>query len=262
MVNNAMFSEVAALLGSPARTAMLQAMMDGRAASSSELARIAGVAVQTASEHLSRLTESGLVIGEKRGRCHYHRLASATVARMIESIMLVASELEPQRARRAIGPREAALRFARTCYDHLAGRLGVALADSMTERGHVELSNDSGIVTASGAAFFAQLGLDLGQLVVRHKNRPKYLLCRPCLDWSEGRPHLAGAFGAALCAHCFERRWIERMAGTSALLVTPKGSRVFREQFGACKEEQRGAEGLGPRLTHSSASPPRARRSR
>jgi DNA-binding transcriptional ArsR family regulator len=236
MVNNAMFSEVAALLGSPARTAMLQALMDGRAASSSELARIAGVAVQTASEHLSRLTVGGLVIREKRGRCHYHRLASVTVARMIESVMLVASELEPQRARRTIGPREAALRFARTCYDHLAGRLGVALADSMTERGFVELSNDTGIVTPSGVAFLAQLGLDLGQLVIGRNNKPDYLLCRPCLDWSEGRPHLAGAFGVALCAHCFDRRWIERIAGTSALLVTHKGSHVFREQFGASIE--------------------------
>ena len=236
MVNNGMFSEVAALLGSPDRTAMLQALMDGRAASSSELARIAGVAVQTASGHLSRLTESGLVIGEKQGRRHYHRLASATVARMIESIMLVASELEPQRTPRAIGPREAALRFARTCYDHLAGRLGVAVADSMVEKGYVELSEDSGIVTTTGVAFFNRLGLDLGLLYSRHKNGPAHLLCRPCLDWNEGRPHLAGAFGAALCAHCFEQRWIKRMAGTSALLVTPEGSRVFREQFGAHTE--------------------------
>ena len=145
-----MFAEIAALAGDPARAGMLHALMDGRALSASELARVAGIAPQTASGHLSRMTAIGLLSLEKQGRHRYHRLASPAVAQMIESIMQVASNLEPSRRHLSVGPREAVLRSARTCYDHLAGQLGVALADAMIAGGYAELSSDAGIVTETG----------------------------------------------------------------------------------------------------------------
>jgi DNA-binding transcriptional ArsR family regulator len=131
MASNAMFAEVAALAGDPARAGMLHALMDGRALTASELARVAGITPQTASGHLTRMTAIGLLSVEKQGRHRYHRLAAPAVARMLESIMQVASDLEPSRKRLTVGPRDAALRRARTCYDHLAGQLGVALADAL-----------------------------------------------------------------------------------------------------------------------------------
>src|SRR6266581_7623213 len=131
MASTAAFAEVAAMAGDPARAAMLHALMDGRALTASELARIAGVAPQTASGHLARMTETGLLAVAKQGRHRYHRLASTGVAHMIEGIMRVASELQP-RKHLSVGPRDTALRDARTCYDHLAGRLGVSLSDALT----------------------------------------------------------------------------------------------------------------------------------
>jgi DNA-binding transcriptional ArsR family regulator len=233
MTSNAKFAEVAALAGDPARAGMLHALMDGRALTASELARVAGVAPQTASGHLSRMTAMGIVTVEKQGRHRYHRLASSAVAQMIESIMQVASDLAPPRKHLTVGPSDAALRSARTCYDHLAGRLGVALADAMVAGGYAELASDAGIVTDTGVAFLGRIGLDVEGLLARPGRRSARVLCRPCLDWSERRPHLAGAVGAALCAHSFDNNWIRRIDGTRAVLITPKGQRVFREQFGA-----------------------------
>ena len=146
--------------------------------------------------------------------------------------MQVASVPDPAR-RVVVGPRDAALRTARTCYDHLAGHLGVALADALEEGGRVEFSGDGGLVTDAGVAFFDRLGIDVGALAARRGGRPARVMCRPCLDWSERRPHLAGSIGAALCAHSFANDWIRRMRGTRAVAITPKGARVFREQFGA-----------------------------
>ena len=150
MATTAMFAEIAALAGDPARAGMLHALMDGRALTASELARTAGITPQTASGHLARLTAAGLLAVEKQGRHRYHRLASPAVAQMMESIMRVASDQDFSRPRVVVGPRDAALRAARTCYDHLAGRLGVALADAMVAGGHVELASDAGLMTDSG----------------------------------------------------------------------------------------------------------------
>ncbi len=232
MSNNARFSEVASLAGDPARAGMLHALMDGRALTASELARVAGVTPQTASGHLARMTAAGLVAVEKQGRHRYHRLASPAVAQMMESIMQVASGIEAMRPAPATGPRDAALRAARTCYDHLAGRLGVALADALAAGGYVELERDAGLVTDAGIALFARLGIDVAALSARRGQRLR-VLCRPCLDWSERRPHIGGSVGAALCALSFEENWIRRVKGTRAVAVTPKGQRVFRETIGA-----------------------------
>jgi DNA-binding transcriptional ArsR family regulator len=233
MVSNARFAEVASLAGDPARAAMLHALMDGRALTASELARAASVTPQTASGHLARMATAGLLALEKQGRHHYYRLASPAVAQMIESIMQVALVAEATTRPVVVGPRDAALRAARTCYDHLAGHLGVALADALEQEGRIELSGDGGLVTETGLKFFDRIGIDVGALAQRRGRRPARLVCRPCLDWSERRPHLGGGIGAALCAHSLASNWIRRLPSTRAVAITPKGERVFREQFSA-----------------------------
>ena len=231
MTSQSAFAEVAALAGDPARAGMLHALMDGRALTASELARVAGITPQTASGHLARLAVAGLLAVEKQGRHRYHRLASPAVTQMMESIMQVASGLDTARPRLVVGPRDAALRAARTCYDHLAGRLGVALADALVEGGRVELASDGGMVTDAGVAFFARVGIDLDRVSARSSGRSARVLCRPCLDWSERRLHLAGTIGAALCAHCFAKGWIHPNNGTRAVTITPRGRHVFRDEF-------------------------------
>jgi len=233
MTSLASFAEIASLAGDPARAGMLHALMDGRALTASELAYVAGITPQTASAHLARMATAGLLTVEKQGRHRYHRLASLAVAQMMESIMQVASGPGSTRAPRVVGPKDAALRTARTCYDHLAGRLGVALADALVGGGNVELAADGGLVTEAGINFFNQIGLDLDAVTIRSGNRSARILCRPCLDWSERRFHIAGKIGAALCTYSFGQGWIRRIKDTRAVAITPKGERAFREQFGA-----------------------------
>jgi DNA-binding transcriptional ArsR family regulator len=236
MASHAKFAELAALAGDPARASMLHALMDGRALTASELARAAGVTPQTASGHLAKMTAAGLVAVRSQGRHRYHRLASPSVARMMESIMQVAADMEagwgPARPIVVVGPREAALRAARTCYDHLAGRLGVALADAMVARGYMELGPDAGVLTGAGTAFLGRISIDADALAGPPGRSTRRMMCRPCLDWSERRPHLAGALGAALCTHCLDRGWVHRIDGTRAVAITPGGRRAFREAFG------------------------------
>ncbi|NJO37696.1 MAG: helix-turn-helix transcriptional regulator [Rhizobiales bacterium] len=231
MTSQAHFAEVAALVGDPARASMLHGLLDGRALTASELAALGGITPQTASGHLAKLTEAGLITVVRQGRHRYHRLASAHVAQMMESIMCVAAGGKPPRRQPRTGPRDAALRAARTCYDHLAGTLAVALADAMIDKGLVELSDDAGIVTERGAAFIAELGLD------DPSEGSRRVFCRPCLDWSERRAHLAGRVGAALRHHSFERGWIRRLGDSRAVTVTPKGQQAFREHFGLRTED-------------------------
>ncbi|SDP02768.1 transcriptional regulator, ArsR family [Phyllobacterium sp. YR620] len=227
MSNNAKFAEIAALAGDPGRASMLNGLMDGRALTASELAQLAGITAQTASSHLTRMTDAGLLAVEKQGRHRYHRLASPAVAQMIESIMRIAAPGVAAKPVRT-GPRDAALRAGRTCYDHLAGHLGVAITDALVDAGHLDLGLDAGEVTESGRALLDSAGIDIAALSAARGR----ILCRPCLDWSERRPHLAGAIGAALCSHCFERGWITRVDGTRAVTVTPNGQRQLRETFG------------------------------
>ncbi|WP_203074965.1 ArsR/SmtB family transcription factor [Falsiroseomonas ponticola] len=215
-------AETAALVGDPARAAMLAALMDGRALTAGELAAIAGITPQTASGHLARLAGAGLLAMERQGRHRYHRLATAGVARMLEGLMAVAEAARP--APRT-GPRDAAMRAARTCYDHLAGQLAVALADAMVARGVLEFGPDGGAVTPAGEGFFEQLGIPMARAA---RGR---VFCRPCLDWSERRPHVAGRLGAALCTRCFELGWVRRQGGRT-LVVTPEGARGFHQRFG------------------------------
>jgi DNA-binding transcriptional ArsR family regulator len=216
---------VAALLGDPARANILTALMDGRALTAKELAYVAGVSAPTASGHLARLTQADLLAVAKQGRHRYFRLASPLVGQMLESVMAVAGpDLPPSRPWRGAE----ALRTARTCYDHVAGRLGVALADSLAAAGHVILTADGGAVTPSGLDFLHDFGADPEDGV----NRARRVFCRPCLDWSERRPHLAGRVGAALATRCFALGWIARQRDTRALTVGAAGRAGFAHTFG------------------------------
>jgi DNA-binding transcriptional ArsR family regulator len=220
-------AEVAALVGDPARANILSALMDGRALTASELAYAARVSPQTTSGHLAKLTDARMLTLHKQGRHRYYRLASPTVGHMLEAIMAVAAEGPPRYRPRT--PRDEALLTARTCYDHLAGRLGVALADSLIAGGHLVLDVDGGEVTESGALFLDRFGLQLAESAGRSR-RP---FCRPCVDWTERRQHLAGRLGAALCARSFDLGWLARpREGGRAVLITPAGRRGFAETFG------------------------------
>ncbi|HJZ31703.1 MAG TPA: winged helix-turn-helix domain-containing protein [Hyphomicrobiaceae bacterium] len=232
MPTSALFAEVAALSGDPGRANMLHALMDGRALTATELARVAAITPQTASGHLNRMTAAGLLVVRKQGRHRYFQLATASVARMLESIMQVAAELAPNRRHLSVGPKDLALRKARTCYDHFAGQLGVALADALIAHGRLELAEDAGIITETGLAFLAEIGIDPDRVELRRSRRSGRVFCRPCLDWSERRPHLGGAIGAAICAHSMQHGWTRRIEGTRAVLVTTKGRAVFAQKFG------------------------------
>jgi len=226
MVAAANLVEVAALVGDTARATMLAALMGGQALTASELAYLARVSRSTASEHLAKLVEARLIAITKQGRFRYYRIASPLVAQMMESIIAVAAiEVPPRYQPRSM--QDGALRFARTCYDHLAGRLGVAVADALIARGHIVLTDEGGEVTEAGASFFAAWGADLAA-----KSRSRRLFCRPCLDWSERRYHLAGLVGAEICRHCLELGWLVRTRDSRALRLTSAGEAGLSEIFG------------------------------
>jgi DNA-binding transcriptional ArsR family regulator len=229
MVNTNQIAELAQLVGEPARASMLMALLGGKALTASELARCANVTPQTASSHLARLTMADLLKVSRQGRHRYHRLASIKVARMLESLMETAASTLPPSRRIATGPADEAMRRARTCYDHFAGGLGVAITDALVARGAIELGDEAGLLTPAGADFVAQFGLDGGAGNGSASARP---LCRPCLDWSERRPHLAGKVGAAICSHFMEQGSVRRIGSSRAVEVTPKGRKALKDIFG------------------------------
>lgn len=216
-------AKLAKLIADNSRAEMLGALMDGRAWTGRELARAANVTPSTASLHLRRLVGSALLTVVPQGRHRYYRLASPEVAHALESLAVVApaASLRHPTARAL----DTALRRARTCYDHLAGALAVALADALHERGAVVFDDHDARFTPAGIALFAKLGIDRDAF----GRRPR---CRACLDWSERRWHLAGSAGAALARHAFESEWVRRRTGTRALSVTPHGAAAFRTVFG------------------------------
>jgi DNA-binding transcriptional ArsR family regulator len=229
MTTIAALAETAALIGEPARTSMMVALMDGRALTAGELARVAGVAAPTASGHLARLAEAGLISVFPQGPRRYYSLSSPAVAGMIEGMMEVAGLVAETRTRKPIvtGPKDQALRHARVCFDHLAGEVGVALADSLADAGHVEMTTDGAAVTAQGLAFLADFGV--AEAACSHA-RPTF--CRLCMDWSERRPHLAGRVGRSLFQGFVARGWLRRAETGRAVIVTPAGAVGFRRTFG------------------------------
>ncbi|MGW1914481.1 ArsR/SmtB family transcription factor [Streptomyces sp. NPDC002076] len=222
---------LASLIADETRAACLLALLDGRAWTAGELARRAGVAASTLSEHLGKLVAGGLLTEERQGRHRYVRLADTRVAALVEDL---AAQVPPAAVRQS--PRSlressagSAMARGRTCYDHLAGRLGIAVTDALTVRGL--LRQDTGFaLTDAGVEWFRAAGIALEV----SGRRP---LARACLDWTERRPHLAGAAGAALCRHALDAGWCVRIGSERAVKVTLSGERELASLLGISREE-------------------------
>jgi DNA-binding transcriptional ArsR family regulator len=219
---------IAALVGDPARSNMLTALMTGRALTASELAHQAGVTPQTASSHLSKLEAGGLVEQEKQGRHRYFRLSDPDVAAVLEGLEGLAARAGHMRVR--TGPKDPALRHARVCYDHLAGDLGVQMLDSMKRQRWLRQRKQDIELTAEGERFLTDT-LQISAGALAHPRRP---LCRACLDWSERRHHLAGTLGAAILTRFTELKWAARDAapGSRVVSFTRNGEKRFAALFG------------------------------
>lgn len=223
-------AEVANLIGDNSRATMLLQLLDGRILPASELARRARITAQTASSHLAKLVQGELIVMEPHGRHRYYRLAGPHVAEVLENLIAIAPMIKTRSLRES--DQAKAIRYARTCYDHLAGLLGVKLTQGMLDKGILEAQDQSFILTSSGHDFFERLGLDM--TMVEQSKRP---LVRPCLDWSERRYHVAGALGAAIAEHALTKGWVKRVPSTRALSITPEGHAAFYELFSIRMED-------------------------
>jgi len=219
------FAYIAGLIGDPTRAAILNSLLDGRALPASELAYMARVSPQTASAHLAKLVEGGLLGVETQGRHRYYRLASAQVAQVLETLSTMAPPVQVRSLRQSDQLKE--VRHARTCYDHLAGHLGVEVTKQLLERKLIAQTKDGYEVTTAGEGWFQRFGINLE--AIRQKRRA---LARPCLDWSERRYHLAGTLGTAFTKRLFELELITRATTSRAVYVTEKGKEAFREYLG------------------------------
>jgi DNA-binding transcriptional ArsR family regulator len=217
-------SIVAALIGDPARANMLMALMSGLALTATELAEEAGVAPSTASSHLRKLQTAGLVAARRQGRHRYFSLANADVAVAVEGLVPLAARVGHLRTRP--GPRDRAMREARSCYDHLAGRLAVGLFEIWAARNILAPSGSSVRLTEKGRRFVARLGIDVVRL-----ERSKRSLCRVCVDWSERRNHLGGSLGAAILEQALHRHWTAREGRTRILHFSAKGEQSFTRWY-------------------------------
>lgn len=216
-------ARVAALLADPGRAAMLWALMDGSARPAGELTMIAGLSPSAASAHLARLAEGGLLAPEVRGRHRYYRIATPEIAAAIEALMNVAHAAAPaQPVPRPARTVPVEMRHARTCYDHMAGEVAVRVFDRLVEGGWLVRNDDDLEVTEQGVARLTQWGVDLGALRARRRR----FACT-CLDWSERRPHLGGALGAALLERFTSNGWVEHASRPRVLRITPLGQREF-----------------------------------
>src|SRR5690348_6899738 len=244
MVAAANLVEVAALVGDTARATMLNALMDGQALTATELAYCANVSRATASGHLSKLVAARLLTVTRQRRFSYYRIASPLVATMLESIKVVAAIEVPPR-HQARSARDEAVRFARSCYDHLAGQVGVAVTDALVAMGHIVLTDEGGEVTASGERFLSTFGVDL-------RPRTRRIFCQPCLDWSERRYHIRGLVGARILDRLLELGWLKRVSGSRALRLTSSGVTGLSEVFDIEINDEGMPVGRlndGPRLT-------------
>ena len=223
MVAAANLVEVAALVGDTARATMLNALMGGQMLTATELAYCANVSRATASGHLSKLVAARLLTVTRERRFSYYRIASPLVATMLESIKVVAAiEVPPRRQPRSAN--EDALCFARSCYDHLAGRVGVAVTDALVAMGHIVLTDEGGEVTSSGEHFLSAFGADLTP-------RTRRIFCQPCLDWSERRYHIKGLVGARILDRLLELGWLKCVSNSRALQLTSSGRAGLSETF-------------------------------
>src|SRR5260370_415323 len=211
---------IAVLRGDPGRANMVTALMHGQALTATEVAEEAGVVLSTASGNLGKLKDAGLVDMENQGRHRYFRLSGADVASVLEDLMGVAARTGHLRVR--TGPRDPELRRARVCYDHLAGDAAVRMYDRLQAAGMIAATAGALRLTKAGERFFSALGIDLD--AAASGRRP---LCRACLDWSERRHHLAGALGAALLNHIYDRGWAKRAANSRVVTFTKAGTARF-----------------------------------
>ncbi len=217
-------ARIAALIGDPARANMLTALMSGKALTVSELAEEAGITIQTASSHLSKLEGGGLLRPRKQGRHKYFSLANEDVAHALEALMGLAAGAGHLRKR--TGPKDAALRKARVCYNHLAGDMGTQMFDALMAQNHIKLQGEDLILTDKGTHFITTLGIDLDSLQAK-----KTPLCRECLDWSERRSHLAGSLGRALLSHFETLNWAKRDQNTRVVRFSREGLQEFERLF-------------------------------
>ena len=217
-------SQVAQMISSPARAAMLLALADGRALPASELACRAGISNQTASEHLTLMKKMGVLCVEKCGRHRYYRVINARMMEALEDYLAASSEIRV--GERSDISRILPLRQARMCYDHLAGRLGVVLAEKMQEKKWVFLEGRDFKVTSNGRDRFEQFGIDCSEL-----EGSRRLFARRCIDWSERKPHIGGVLGAALASHFMKIDWIRRSTGSRVVFLTNEGRRSFMKIF-------------------------------
>lgn len=226
-------AQVAALIGEPGRSTMLLSVLDGRALSASELARRATISPTAASAHLSKLVAGGLMLVERSGRQRLYRLATADVARALEALAAIAKPAKIVALTQSTIANE--LRIARSCYDHLAGRLGVGITDSLLARQILVPSGSHEFsVTTKGHRFLSALGLDVVQAQSKRRR-----FARQCIDWTEHRPHLAGSLGAALRDRLLENGWVTHTQASRALRITPLGHAALDEHFSLCLTDAR-----------------------
>lgn len=224
MLHEPDFATIAALIGEPSRALILGALLSGEALPASELAYRAHVTPQTASSHLAKLLDANLLNVTATGRHRYYSLKNHDVARILESLQLIAPPLKPQTVRTSkISPD---LCQARTCYDHLAGKLGVSFTHALIEREYLELEEQNYNLTPKGVAWFDAWGIDVEPL---KKNRRKFAYA--CLDWSERRFHIAGSLGAVITELFFEKGWVKRLPHTRALQITRVGEAILKQDF-------------------------------
>ena len=219
-------SSTAFLIADAARAAMLMALVDGRAMPAGELAYAAGVTAQTASSHLAKLLDGGLLAVEKEGRHRYYRLADPHVAVVLEGLAVIGEKRTIRR--KPPGRKAEELRFARCCYDHLAGQVGVAITESLMEKGCLAVGPDRRLeVTSTGLAWFAGLGLDIATVKPGRQG-----MARQCLDWTERQYHLAGPLGIRFMTLLCAKGWLRRVESSRAVQVTPDGWAGLHQQLG------------------------------
>ncbi|UHA75862.1 ArsR/SmtB family transcription factor [Paenibacillus sp. 481] len=223
---------VAALLADSSRTAMLTHLLDGRYHAAGELAGVAGITAQTASFHLAKMSESGLVIAERHGRHRYYRIGDSVAAEIIEQLLSAAGADSTNITSLKQSEQMKKLSQARICYDHLAGNIAVQMIRSLEERNIVVKVDMRYDVTANGDLFSKKMGLDLD--ILRKKRRT---FARCCLDWTEREHHLAGSLGQALTEWMLEKEWIIRDGATRAVYVTEAGARGIAAMFPSMKKE-------------------------
>jgi DNA-binding transcriptional ArsR family regulator len=214
-------SSLGYLLADPGRSAMLLALLEGRALPAGELARAAAVSAQSASAHLAKLSKGGLITMQRDGRCRYYKLAGPRVANALEALGAI-STMHPA-AKYIRSHADESMLLARSCYDHLAGRVGVALTETMQKQRIIVAEGERDYrVTARGADWLGELGINMESLQSGKRN-----FARQCLDWTERRPHVSGALGAALMQHFLDDGWLARRRESRALRVTQRGQKSF-----------------------------------